>query len=191
LDVSSSGQVWVVVDPVAPGIRKSQAKTGREGREGRKDYLVLMEFEMGYEAVAVEGLYKVRAGYDRRMLQRNADNWQVLFPLPKCLDNVIRFQIHSPRASSSTSSGEVNILTEPKMLALPPSTFLPPVVPKRRRTSRGAYKAVKSSLAMGREEGWEDGEDLGPDDYESSSEEEVEESDEVEGGSWLEGRFQR
>jgi len=50
---------------------------------------------------------------------------------------------------------------------------------------------------VGEEEGWEDGEDLGPNDEESEeSAYEIDESDSLNdsddgGGSWLEGRFQR
>ena len=120
---------------------------------------------------------------------------QVLLPLAKCLDNVIRFQILSPRDSSSTATGEVSILTEPKMLPLPSTAFLQQhdqgcsSHSTRRRKSQAGF--------VGAEEGWEDGEDLGPDDRESEqSENEIHQSDSTdsrdEGGeSWLEGRFQR
>ena len=85
------------------------------------------------------------------------------------------------------------------MLSLPASTF----ASSSRDT--GEHKTVHSGESsrkrkeglFGADEGWEDGEDLGPDDQESEdSDGEVEagdrsdDSDEV-GGSWLEGRFQR
>jgi hypothetical protein len=84
----------------------------------------------------------------------------VLLSLPKCLHSIIRFQITPPTSGPSTA-GEVSILTEPKMLALPLSTFTSPPLPFPRDG----------------DEGWED-EDLGS---------EISEDDE---GSWLEGRFQ-
>lgn len=87
----------------------------------------------------------------------------MLLSLPKCLHSVIRFQITPPTSGPSTA-GEVSILTEPKMLALPISTFTSPPLPFTR-------EEVNS------EDGWEDGEDRS----------EVSEDDE---GSWLEGRFQ-
>jgi len=71
---------------------------------------------------------------------------------------------------------EVSIMTEPKMLALPASTFSSsPLAFPRARGEGGGY-----------EEGWEDGEDLRGE-MEMGSESEGEEEDD---GTWLEGRFQ-
>ena len=103
--------------------------------------------------------------------------------LPKCLDNVIRFQILSPPAGPSTGpSGEVSILTEPRILPVPASSFAGPSSPRR--------LSSRKPRAVGAEEGWEDGEDLGPDGEDSEDEEGGTEDSEEE-GSWLEGRFQR
>jgi len=55
-----------------------------------------------------------------------------LLSLPKCLHSIIRFQITPPTSGPSTSTsreGEVSIITEPKMLALPISTFPSPPLP--------------------------------------------------------------
>lgn len=103
--------------------------------------------------------------------------------LPKCLDNVIRLQILSPLAGPSTGpSGEVSILTEPRILPVPASSFAGPSKPRSLSSSQ--------PRAVGAEEGWEDGEDLGPDGKDSEDEEGGTEDSEEE-GSWLEGRFQR
>lgn len=103
--------------------------------------------------------------------------FKVLLPLPRCLDNVIRFQILSPSISAS-SMNQVSVLTEPKMLPLPGSTLDSDPTPYGRELINGKGKDVM------REEGWEDGEDgedLEDEDYESDDQ----------GSSWLEGRFQR
>jgi hypothetical protein len=73
---------------------------------------------------------------------------------------------------------EVSIMTEPKMLALPASTFSSSPLPFPRSRGRGEVG--------GYEEGWEDGEDLRGE-MEMGSESEGEEEDD---GTWLEGRFQ-
>jgi hypothetical protein len=73
---------------------------------------------------------------------------------------------------------EVSIMTEPKMLALPASTFSSSPLPVPRSRGRGEVG--------GYEEGWEDGEDLRGE-MEMGSESEGEEEDD---GTWLEGRFQ-
>ena len=65
-------------------------------------------------------------------------------------------------------------MTEPKMLALPASTFSSPAIPYPR--SRDGQ--------VGYEDGWEDGEDLRDG---QASEGESEDDDPA---SWLEGRFQ-
>ena len=96
-----------------------------------------------------------------------------MLSLPKCLHSVIRFQINPPNAGPSTG-GEVSIMTEPKMLALPPSTVGAPAIPYPR----------KSDGQVGYEDGWEDGEDLRDG---QASEGESEDDDPA---SWLEGRFQ-
>ena len=85
-----------------------------------------------------------------------------MLSLPKCLHSIIRFQITPPTSGPSTA-GEVSILTDPKMLALPISTFTSPPLPFPRDV----------------DEGWED------EDLDVASE--ISEDDE---GSWLEGRFQ-
>lgn len=84
-------------------------------------------------------------------------------------------------------------MTEPKMLPLPPSTFAPPYDSDQKPSSLSNEKERKR---VGAEEGWEDGEDLGPDDDdcgesgdEAGDSEWTDSSDA--GGSWLEGRFQR
>ena len=46
---------------------------------------------------------------------------QASLSLPKCLDNILRLQITA--ADEETDLGEVSIVTEPKILPLPPSTF--------------------------------------------------------------------
>ena len=112
-----------------------------------------------------------------------ADVSQVLLGLPKCLDNVIRFQILSPPAGpSSESTGEVSILTEPRILPVPATSFAGP--------SRSKHIPIKRHRTVGADEGWEDGEDLGPDEEDSEEEGGGDEESENE-GSWLEGRFQR
>ncbi|WVR09326.1 hypothetical protein IAU60_006392 [Kwoniella sp. DSM 27419] len=187
IDVSSTtGKVFVVLDPVSAGrrgrassIHASGSVAGTsENKEGRRDWLVCLEFEIGLEQGLEEGINKV------------------LLPLPKCLDNVIRFQILSP---GSLPNGEVNILTEPKMLPLPASAFAA-APPGRRRLSNTTSsphtdKGKARVTAVGQEEGWEDGEDLGPDDeavHEVDGEENPGSDDEDSNseGSWLEGRFQ-
>ena len=100
--------------------------------------------------------------------------FKVLLPIPRCLDNVIRFQILSPSTSTS-SMNQVSVLTEPKMLPLPASAFDSDPSPYGHDLINGNGKGVM------REEGWEDGEDLEDEDYENDDQ----------GSSWLEGRFQR
>lgn len=99
--------------------------------------------------------------------------FKVLLPIPRCLDNVIRFQILSPSTSTS-SMNQVSVLTEPKMLPLPASAFDSDPSPYGHDLINGNGKGVM------REEGWEDGEDLEDEDYENDDQ----------GSSWLEGRFQ-
>lgn len=101
-----------------------------------------------------------------------------MLSLPKCLHSIIRFQITPPTVgpSSISSSGEVSIMTEPKMLALPASTFGSPAIPYP-RTRDG-------QVGIGYEDGWEDGEDMRDG---QASEGESEDDDPA---SWLEGRFQ-
>ncbi|WRT68697.1 uncharacterized protein IL334_005677 [Kwoniella shivajii] len=183
IDVSSTtGKIFVVVDPVS-GRKGSQnhRSVGSSSTQGaRKDWLVCMEFTVPLEQDVEEGISKV------------------LLPLPKCLDNIIRFQILSPSSASSSPSSmssvqqEVNILTDPKMLPLPPTGTKSS--PRRRSNFSDRRDKPKGKLkaTLGEEEGWEDGEDLGPDDVHSESGEETEMSDEgsdQESGSWLEGRF--
>lgn len=117
------------------------------------------------------------------MFECRGANEKVMLSLPKCLHSIIRFQITPPPAGPGSmpggSGGEVRIMTEPKMLALPPSTFSSPAIPyPRQRTG-----------AVGYEDGWVDGEDLGDlrDGQGSGSEGEGEDEDPA---SWLEGRFQ-
>lgn len=65
-------------------------------------------------------------------------------------------------------------MTEPKMLALPPSTFSSPALPYPRKVNG----------QIGYEDGWEDGEDLRDGQISDG------ESEDDDPGSWLEGRFQ-
>lgn len=83
------------------------------------------------------------------------------------------------------------------MLPLPAGSFTPPRKKKRRgllSLTRGIHAEGRGTTVSG-EEGWEDGEVLGPDDEhssEASGSGSASESEETEGeGSWLEGRFQR
>lgn len=92
-------------------------------------------------------------------------------PLPKCVHSVIRLQVLPPRDSSSTM-GEVSILTEPKMLALPGSTFTSPPI---------SFSSSRISGQGVREADWEDGEDPRAEESDDELEDE---------GDWLEGRFQ-
>ncbi|WVQ95220.1 hypothetical protein IAU59_002315 [Kwoniella sp. CBS 9459] len=170
IDISSTtGKIAVVMDPshsVRRNSRGTHLGTGGGGgggssstaKAGRRDWLVCLEFEVGLENGIEEGISKV------------------LLPLPKCLDNVIRFQIASP----GNSTGEVSILTEPKMLPLPSSAFSrPSPQPRSAASPSHAQNAKGKNRAILGEEGWEDGEDLGPEDLQSDEE-----------SSWLEGRFQ-
>ena len=137
---------------------------------------------------------------------------KAVMSLPKCLDNVIRFQILSPYASSSASLGEVSILTEPKMLPLPLSTFRHHSLhgPKSRLSKLSTVNGISKTNAVdaiGMEDGWEDGEDPGCEDQDSGQNKgsDLDESegtaengdgegtaeDEDEEGSWLQGRFPR
>lgn len=100
-------------------------------------------------------------------------NVQVALPIPKCLDNVLRLRIQPPHAGSSSAAGEVDIVTEPKILPLPHGTFV--TRGKTLHARAGAYKL---------EDGWEDGETTGPEDFTTDSE------SGDEGVGWLEGRFQ-
>ncbi|KAK8854518.1 hypothetical protein IAR55_003257 [Kwoniella newhampshirensis] len=186
IDVSgTTGKVYVVVDPVTTVRRGSNRSGGSSGSgvggsspENRKDWLIVMDFEISVEGDIDESLSKV------------------LIPVPKCLDNVIRFQIATPSSSSSSSSSEIRILTEPKILSLPQTAFKTHHVSQTRRRShskgRGKGKEVRK---MDGEEDWEDGEDLGPDGIpsdESDLDDAVSDSDsDDEGGSWLEGKFKR
>ncbi|OCF38740.1 hypothetical protein I317_07469 [Kwoniella heveanensis CBS 569] len=180
IDVSSTtGKIAVVMDP-SPSVRRRGSSIGTSGsgggsssttRSGRRDWLVCMEFQVDLESGVEEAISKV------------------LLPLPKCLDNVIRFQIISP----SNSTGEVSILTDPKMLPLPSSAFSRPLPQKETPSASPAHNAKGKDRAIIGEEGWEDGEDLGPEDLHSDEESEPDpredDSDEC-GGCWLEGRFQ-
>ncbi|WVF67645.1 hypothetical protein IAT40_002404 [Kwoniella sp. CBS 6097] len=180
IDVSSTtGKIAVVMDPSPTSRRNSRgthhggAGSSSAAKSSRRDWLVCMEFEVGLENGMEEGISKV------------------LLPLPKCLDNVIRFQITSP----TNATGEVSILTEPKMLPLPSSAFSrPSPSPQKPPTSTAnTYNAKGKNRAILGEEGWEDGEDLGPEDLQSDEESEPEQSaddSDEGGGSWLEGRFQ-
>ncbi|WWC90409.1 uncharacterized protein L201_005344 [Kwoniella dendrophila CBS 6074] len=205
IDISSTtGKVYVVVDPISSSRSRRNSQGHRVSGSGstssiapssgnRKEWLICMEFEIPLEIGLEEGISKV------------------LLPIPKCLDNTIRFQILSPAnpsSSSSTSSlsslnQEINILTDPKMLPLPPNAFASPTKKDRsfssRQRAKGHGKGKGKIKATVGEEGWEDGEVLGPDDVPTESDEDTEVSeeedkdedeDDQEGGSWLEGRFQ-
>lgn len=121
------------------------------------------------------------------------DREQTAISLPRCLDNIIRLQILPPSNGPSNLTDEVNITTEPKILPLPPDTFSSSSSKPTMRETLVSRKGVKS---VGCEEGWEDGEDLGDEEYERDMkandevEDDGEEEDET-GGCWLEGRFQR
>lgn len=75
----------------------------------------------------------------------------------------------------------MSIMTEPKMLALPPSTFSSPALPYPRN----------GSGMVGYEDGWEDGEDLRyPKNGQGSVSGSEGDEEEEYAASWLEGRFQ-
>ncbi|WWC63615.1 uncharacterized protein I303_106220 [Kwoniella dejecticola CBS 10117] len=189
IDISSTtGKVYLVVDPVSSRRNSQSSRVGGPSSQStsRKEWLICMEFEVPLESGMEEGISKV------------------LLPVPKCLDNTIRFQILSPNIPSSSSSSvsclnqEVNILTDPKMLPLPSNAFGSDPSPRNGKgTSRGHGKSRKGQSKMKStvgEDGWEDGEVLGADDVPSgSSDDGTEMSDEgsvdSEEGSWLEGRF--
>jgi hypothetical protein len=65
---------------------------------------------------------------------------------------------------------------------VPASSFATP--------SRAKFTTSKRQRTVGAEEGWEDGEDMGPDEEDSEDEDGGGEESEN-AGSWLEGRFQR
>ncbi|WVW85305.1 hypothetical protein I302_107343 [Kwoniella bestiolae CBS 10118] len=186
IDISSTtGKVYIVVDPVSSrrgsiNHRSSSSGSGSSQSAGRKEWLICMDFEISLEKGMEEGISKV------------------LLPIPKCLDNTIRFQILSPATPSSSTSSinqEVNILTDPKMLPLPVNAFPSPISKPRSRTLNRRTKGKGKIKATVGEEGWEDGEILGPDDVPSESDEDTEISEDEQtdnedgGGSWLEGRF--
>jgi len=78
------------------------------------------------------------------------------------------------------------------MLPLPVSMFAESSTSSRKRDKRLEETKRNRQGAMGEEDGWEDGEDLGDDDLDvEGSHSEGEEDEEDEGGYWLEGRFQR
>ena len=102
VQVSSSGQVSLVCRTRASSFSRTP------------EWLITIPFETQVQR-ANGNTYRVR----RLTMLRDANHsLQVNLALPKCLDNVIRFQICSP--SPSASLGEVSILTEPRMLPLPP-----------------------------------------------------------------------
>ncbi|ODN98213.1 hypothetical protein I350_07859 [Cryptococcus amylolentus CBS 6273] len=105
IDVSSTtGKVYVVVDPASGAAKQRRGSfKGKGAEDGRRDWLVILPFSQPLEKEE-DGLSKV------------------LLPLPKCLDNVIRFRILSPDGGQKDVS-EVSILTDPKLLALPEGTF--------------------------------------------------------------------
>ncbi|WVQ77630.1 hypothetical protein IAR50_007318 [Cryptococcus sp. DSM 104548] len=105
IDVSSTtGKVYVVVDATGEGSKQRRGSFKGSGAEdGRRDWLVVLPVSQPLEKEE-DGLTKV------------------LLPLPRCLDNVIRFRILSPGVGEKDAS-EVSILTDPKLLALPDGTF--------------------------------------------------------------------
>ncbi|ORY32163.1 hypothetical protein BCR39DRAFT_524423 [Naematelia encephala] len=148
IDVSSTtGQIYVVLN--SSGTPSRRQEQNRDDSAARREYLVVLDVEVPLEDLS-----------------------RVSIPLPKCLDNVIRFQIVAPE-----SQGEVSILTEPKLLPLPASAFSIPAWPAG---------IVDSQRVVGKEDGWEDGEDLVPGEFEVEDEQDSS-ADEA---SWLEGRFQ-
>ncbi|KAL7424066.1 hypothetical protein Q5752_001651 [Cryptotrichosporon argae] len=138
----STGQVYIVVDPISANRRSS----GRV--EGKSEWLVVVEFEVDLSGRADEML-------------------KIVVPLPKCLDNVIRLKILPP---SPSSTAEVSVKTEPKLLALPATAFA---------------SSLPRAGRIGGEEDWEDGEDPAV----IAEEQEMDDEDDGE-GSWLEGKFQ-
>ncbi|OCF75701.1 hypothetical protein I204_02993 [Kwoniella mangroviensis CBS 8886] len=185
IDVSSTtGKVYVVVDPVSSrrgsmNHRASGSSSAQSTSTGRKEWLICMDFEIALEKGVEEDISKV------------------LLPIPRCLDNTIRFQIlsHTNASSSSLTNQEVDIFTDPKMLPLPTNAFPSPVSQSKARVTGRKVKGKGKIKATVGEEGWEDGEVLGPDDVPTESDEDTEVSDvddddsEEDGGSWLEGRF--
>lgn len=138
------------------------------------EWVVIMEFETAVQEGSERGFDKVISAPPWVHIGDTADvHLQVLLSLPKCLHSVIRFQVTPPSVGTSTD-GEVSIMTEPKMLALPPSTFTAPPTPYPRA----------SDTVVGFEDGWEDGEDLRDGQMSEGA------SEDDDGGSWLEGRFQ-
>lgn len=178
IDVSATtGQVYVVVEP-SPGRPRGRresvgtpgtpAAPGAAAAKERTEWLVVIEFEVEVESteLGTDQLFKVSgAGYcDVRTLT----SAQASLPVPKCLDNVVRFHI----VPEDEANSDVSIATEPKVLPLPPSHFSQP-----RRDPAPSTPSRRPRI----EDGWADGEVPGAD----------ETSDEEEEGSWLEGRFQR
>nr|XP_019011758.1 uncharacterized protein I206_03864 [Kwoniella pini CBS 10737]OCF50539.1 hypothetical protein I206_03864 [Kwoniella pini CBS 10737] len=177
IDISSTtGKVYLVIDPISSR-RNSQTRASGSTSQStsRKEWLICMEFEVPLENGVEEGISKV------------------LLPIPKCLDNTIRFQILSPNIPTSSSSSsslsslnqEVNILTDPKMLPLPANAFKSST--SSHRANRHTVRSSKEDKGKGKikstvgEDGWEDGEE----DTDISDDE----GDDSGGGSWLEGRF--
>lgn len=115
--------------------------------------------------------------------------------LPKCLDNVIRFQILAPSSSSPADhiledGGDISIIAEPRVLPVAPDTFAPSPLKIAHRA-----REIRRHRNVGADEGWEDGEDLGPEE-DCESEESEATGEDLDGsageeGSWLEGRFPR
>ncbi|WVQ80027.1 hypothetical protein IAT38_002128 [Cryptococcus sp. DSM 104549] len=192
IDVSSTtGKVFVVVDQISGGRRgsfKSGGSGGRdpgghnrggEGGKDRREWLIVMEYEVPVEDILEQSIKKT------------------LFPLPRCLDNAVRLVIQSPSTSTSALD-EVSVLTEPKLLSVPSGSFSTSLPRRRKRLAKpGGLETRqngKTRGGLGAEEGWEDGEDLGPDDIsEDGSEEEwsdTEDDEDEDGTSILSGRFQ-
>ncbi|WVN86138.1 uncharacterized protein L203_101299 [Cryptococcus depauperatus CBS 7841] len=147
IDVSSTtAKVYVVTDAI--GNRRRSGFKGKLENTERSEWLVCMEFKQTLDRDADEEIYKV------------------LLPLPRCLDNVIRFQIVPPSTSTSIVN-EVSILTEPKMLPLPPSTSQSNLYSTSQKDSETFAAEWEVEDVFG------NGDEVGD-----------------EGSSWLEGRFQ-
>ncbi|ORX38208.1 hypothetical protein BD324DRAFT_619978 [Kockovaella imperatae] len=140
----SNDQVVLVGQTSSHG--RSTGESSRRGSMSRVDWMIILPFELG-------------------VTRSNSGAFSVRLPLPKCLDNVLRLQIAS--AERDKPMGEVSILTEPKILPVPASTFDSPS-----KAQKGIPGTPKGKL-----EQWNDSKDT------------TDESDEDD-ACWLEGRFQ-
>ncbi|EIW68326.1 hypothetical protein TREMEDRAFT_74241 [Tremella mesenterica DSM 1558] len=144
-----------------PGRNKNRKD---QGNTVRREWLLVVEFEV--EIIGSEsGVSKVS------------------IPVPKCLDNVLRLKISQP-VTSTSSMGAIDLVTHPKMLPLPETFF--ELSEDIRPPSRGQNRAGR----LGAEEGWEDGEIMGPDDHMDELDGYETENNDDDDGTWVLGRFQ-